>query len=199
MLDRHRKSTVISSQQAEAIVWAVLLAYSRNLHLNAWLTINLDKIHIPRGQARAFLTQFKKMVGDCLRKRSGMPLSYVGVFENPGQFHLHAHFLLHVPAHLISDFRKHQKGWLERCGATLEVGEPYLRFLCRCNPSAVCDCLEVIGEKVIYILKGADPKFCTTQNIEHVPQGEILGKRHSISQTLYISPALGLAPNERAQ
>ena len=100
------------------------------------------------------------------------PAAYVWVIEATNG--IAVHWLVHVPATRLTDFKKRLPRWLK---AT--AGEP------TCDASAVHmrPAYNPMGAK-LYMLKGMDETVAKSWGIRPVPQGIIHGKRSGFSRSL---------------
>lgn len=174
----HRVSKHISRRQASNTRPAILLAEELGTPLNQFVTINFteqgitdeDEIIAALDRIRARYARWAKAPG---ARRGGTPFraAMIWCLEDTG--HRAAHLLMHVPAARLARFRIDLEAWIEK-----ESGRPIADGTLDMRPV-----YNVFGVRK-YMLKGLNPAFCPLYRIDHVPQGEIRGKRFGYTQNL---------------
>lgn len=151
--------------------------YSRHIGfpLNRFVTINfshtLCKMERASHEFRRLLAQ---RFAPWLRRTkgsTGVPPTYVWALEAAGG-KVAVHWMVHIPAGLRRTFEAKIRQWLTGMMGQIELQAVKVQAVH--NP---------VGLRR-YILKGTEPFWAAHLNVEHVPQGVIVGKRSGFSENL---------------
>jgi hypothetical protein len=191
MLSKYRRSDKLAEHHCMNVIGAAVYAFCINRPLNRHVVIHWEKADL-FNSPRESNSRLLKYAGDWMRYRTGEPLYYVWVLENPrrGDSRLggmHAHILIHVTDQLWHDFRSELRGWLAECGASLKPGVLHAETFPSWS-SYRFDVLRFVGEGLVgslrYVLKGVNPAACDRFGIEPRNQGMIIAKRCGYSESL---------------
>ena len=179
-----RISQSLSRSEALRLRGAAVFAFCDGKLLNRFVSIHLDQIGSPSAQRT--LVSFLKRAGDCLRKRSGLTPAYVWVLENPLGGGLHAHVLIHVPAHLRRDFDRLMGGWLVGKGNDVPAGAIHARAVRHSASGAPAELYLRHGllATLRYMLKGIAADEADAFGVVPEAQGVAKGKRSGYSEAL---------------
>jgi hypothetical protein len=180
-----RTTHAIKQVSIARVLNGVNFAQRQSLPLNTAVTINLWQTHCPEGQESAafarlrdtrftpFIRREQKKIGS-----PGVPPTYVWTLENVGG--VHCHWLLHIPRHRFALFAEKLPLWIEAVTGGI-TDKSCIHIQEAHNP---------VG-KAKYILKGADPFWATTYNIDAIDQGPVIGKRAGTSENIGKAARLG--------
>jgi hypothetical protein len=187
-----RHSTHIGYKAAQTLYYAVGEQAERiGLPLTQFITINFSMTAIaPADATKAFQTlrrsYFNKWTTrPCQGAGPAWVPTYTYVFENErdneafdlialdAPHNVHVHWLAHVPAVRLHDFKMRLSGWLDAISGSF-------------NPAGAIDVRPVNNEKGLrpYGLKGTDKAWAAHFGVEHAPQGLIIGRRSGTSINL---------------
>jgi hypothetical protein len=138
----------------------------------------------------AALRAYMKLARDWLRTQ-GAPFAYLWVREAGELKGDHAHILMHVPARMVRQFARRERGWRKRIGAKPTLGAFRSTAIGRSYRHAEAGIQ--FGEKyedalagiVGYLVKGAEPRAVKALRLSRVAAGgELWGKRSGMSENI---------------
>jgi hypothetical protein len=173
-----RKTHFINRKPAANILHAVNVAEIAGRSLNYFVTLNFLHTACPPEQASARFEKlrdnfFAPWLRRCAPKgRKEAPPTFVWSLENTNGC-LNCHWLVHLPAGRVEDFKERLPRWLEKVtGGILDVSAIHIRKAP--TPRGA----------VKYLLKGIDPFYAPIYRIEASDQGEVMGNRSGFSRAL---------------
>jgi hypothetical protein len=183
-----RRSTALRLGEVRNIFAAAVFTQRNSLPLNRHTTIHFDAACI--ADPVASLRGYTKLARDWLRTK-GAPFAYIWVRESGGRKGEHAHLLMHVPANLVREFARRERGWRKRMGAkralgafhSTPVGRSYLHAEVgiQYGQSYSDHLAEIVG----YLVKGAEPRAVKAFGLVRVEAGgELWGKRTGMSENI---------------
>jgi hypothetical protein len=141
------------------------------------VTINLGLLGCEPDEAGLrFRTLLAQRFAPWLRRTGsnlkGIGPTYVWTMEAAGN-QTAAHWLVHIPAPMTKAFHAKLDEWLASiAGGEVDTGAANLKPI-----------YNLTGIRR-YILKGVDPAWAKHLGVQHVPQGEVIGKRSGFSRNL---------------
>ena len=190
-IERNRKgrhSTALRLSEVRNIIAAGVFTAQEQRPLNRHTTVHFDAAGI--ADPVVALRSYMKLARDWLRTQ-GAPFAYIWVRESGETTGEHAHILMHVPAKLMVQFAKRERGWRKRIGAERgkgafrstpigrsyrhaetgsQYGEPYA---------------DALAGMLGYIVKGCDHATVKALRPTRVaPGGELWGKRSATSENI---------------
>jgi hypothetical protein len=180
-----RTTEALSEASARNLIEATCFAVHVDLPFNRMVTIHWDAARVADDLEATGL--FLKLASDWLRRHGGKT-AFVWVRENgPGKGR-HVHILMHLPPDLAREFNRHQRRWLQSCGAEWRakvlLSRPVGRSL-RQALSGGADYEGNLSEALQYVLKGVDHRARETLGIERSePGGQVVGKRCGVSMNI---------------
>lgn len=189
MVRKLSASRNLTRAQVKRIFGVGAFAYCHGRPLNELVTIHFKPAGVAR--PREFISRFLKQANDWSRRNTARPSAWLWVLENPpiqenGSGGLHTHILIHTPFHLISDFRRSARRWIELAGGTNRSGVFDCRSVHHCGPRDDHGdylCLGLLG-LLRYLSKGIAPQASDDFGIRPDNQGPISGKRYGYSESL---------------
>jgi hypothetical protein len=167
----------LTEHEVNAIFNAGEKAYYQRTELNRFFTIHYDD-YADRKHPQAFITNIMDKTRKWLQYR-GLPVAYLYVIENSKTKGIHAHILIHIPAHNQIPYKKALKAWLPINSPKTIVNVQPIKYPLYGDLSP----LNCIYGRLRYICKGIDPKV-KAKGIRPRNQGIIIGKRWGISKSL---------------
>ena len=183
-----RRSVALRLSEVQNIMAAAVFTAEEHRALNRHTTIHFEAAGIsdPVNALRTYM----KLARDWLRTR-GAPFAYVWVRESGELKGEHAHILMHVPADLVLQFARRERGWRKRIGARPRLGAFHSTPVGRSYRHA--DVGIQFGERyedelsgaVAYLVKGADRLTVKELGLTKVEAGgELWGKRSCTSENI---------------
>lgn len=140
--------------------------------LNQFITINFG---VPKGNESEQFSRLRTNYYNKWAKRPRKEVSvvsytptYVWVLEAAGGVAA-VHWLVHVPEIRLEDFKVRLHTWVGNIANNADI---------QIKPIS-----NVVGLKR-YVLKGIDPTYAQFYGVEHINQGEVLGKRAGFSKNI---------------
>lgn len=177
-----RTSRSIGPKQASRGFHAVRFSTSRKRPLNLLITIDATTLGIPEKDAGVFLREVWARVSRWWayqRDVKNRPLGSFDAFmvhENPNQGPRHAHWFIHAPGEARSDIEKIICSRIAKMRG-LDDLDRTVHFRDVNSPGGVAK----------YMLKGIDPAYADHFFTEAHNQGEITGRRMTISRSIGFS------------
>src|SRR5687768_2972502 len=109
-----RRSTTLRLSEVRNIMAAAVFTAQEHRPFNRHTTIHFDAAGIV--DPVAALRSYMKLARDWLRAQ-GATFAYLWVRESGQSKGEHAHILMHVPAKLVAQFARRERGWRKRIGA----------------------------------------------------------------------------------
>lgn len=168
----------IGPKQAARGFHAVRYATARDRQLNLLTTIDLTTLGIDNTKAGPIFRSLWQRTGRwwAYERAKGRPLGSfdaMAVHENPPGGPRHVHWLMHVPAKAAADLQRIISKRLCKLTGMDCLGKA-LHFLPVRKP----------GGMAKYMLKGVHPAFAAHFHMESVDQGQIVGRRMTVSRSI---------------
>ncbi|WP_173995777.1 hypothetical protein [Agrobacterium tumefaciens] len=147
--------------------------------MNYLVTVNLAHTACPADEASE---RFEKLrdnyFGPWLRRnapkgRKEGPPTFIWTLENSGGC-LHVHWLVHLPAGRIEDFKARLPLWLAKVAGEVYDAKAAVHVRKAPTPRGA----------VKYMIKGIDPFYAEVYRIRPSDQGEVVGNRSNFSRSL---------------
>lgn len=147
--------------------------------MNYLVTLNLAHTACPADEASQ---RFEKLrdnyFGPWLRRnapkgRKEGPPTFIWTLENSGGC-LHVHWLVHLPAGRIEDFKARLPLWLAKVAGEVHDAKAAVHVRKAPTPRGA----------VKYMIKGIDPFYAEVYRIRQSDQGEVVGNRSNFSRSL---------------
>jgi len=199
MNSSERVSSSLSIANVRAIASAAEVAVLGGTPFSIYLTIDWEKMGIT-SSFQAKIGRFLKLFGDYFRRKYKVPRVYLWVLESKPHVGVHCHILLHLPWHLLPEFKKRRLKWIKACGAKVVRGGAKYEAISYPTESAFSlyaqteetqRHLRSVDTIVCYMVKGVDRRtFYRVLQLDSIlddawsPQGTIQGKRVGFSQSL---------------
>lgn len=190
-VERHRKgrrSTALRLSEVRNIMAAAVFTAEEHRPLNRHTTVHFDAAGI--ADPVAAIRSYMKLARDWLHTQ-GAPFAYIWVRESGKAKGEHAHILMHVPSHLISQFARRERGWRKRIGAERRKGSFHSTPIGRSYRHAEIGVqygqsyADALAGMIGYLVKSADPRAVRALKLTRVePGGELCGKRSGTSENI---------------
>lgn len=176
---RKRLTNWINRKPAANLLHAVNVAEILDRSLNYMVTINFAHTDCP---AELVSERFEKLrdnyFGPWLRRcgppgRKEPPPTFIWTLENSGGC-LNAHWLVHLPAGRIEDFKARLPIWLGKVAGEVFALDQAIHIRKAPTPRGA----------VKYMIKGIDPFYAPIYGIRQSDQGEVVGNRSNFSRSL---------------
>ena len=183
-----RRSTALRLSEVRNIIAAGAFTAQERRPLNRHTTVHFDAAGI--ADPVVALRSYMKLARDWLRTQ-GAPFAYIWVREAGETKGEHAHILMHVPAKLMTQLARRERGWRKRIGAkpgkgafrSTAIGRSYRHAEIGIQYGELyADALAgILG----YVVKGADHATVKALGLTRVaPGGELWGKRSATSENI---------------
>lgn len=170
-------TTHLTETQVNTLFRAGENAYKLCCPLNRFITIHYDD-YADKKRPQKFVTELLAHTRKWLQRR-GIPVAYLYTLENGNIKGIHAHILIHIPKGYQVAFRAALSGWLPFEAKRPRVISKDIQY-----PSyGALSPLHSIHGTLRYICKGIDPE-ASFKNIQPINQGEIMGRRWGLANTL---------------
>ena len=182
-----RKSLSIGPKQAARALHAVRFAKHQGRPLNLFVTIDTTSLGIDEDDAGHFIRRVWACLSRWWSYQRGTKGRNLGTFdailvhESPPGGPRHIHWLFHAPPEARSDIEKVIRNRVEKLAKRHDVGR-LVHFQSATGP----------GTLAKYMLKGIDPQYADHFHMIAHDQGEILGRRMTVSRSI------GFAARKRA-
>lgn len=183
-----RRSHALRTGQIANLIAAAAHATEIGLPFNRMITIHWEAAGVPLVSMAKATGRFIDLLSKAVARHGGKT-AWLWVHEGGETKGGHCHLLAHVPADLVPNITKLQRGWLRRI-----TNRPYQASVIRSrpiggrlgvetgNPALHAANLEVALE---YLLKGADSAAAELHGLERIePGGLVIGKRCGTSQNI---------------
>ncbi len=167
----------LTAKQVERIFTACEKAYNQGTPLNRFITIHYDDYADPK-RPQQFITLILERSRKWLEYR-GLPVAYLYVLENGKYKGIHAHMLIHIPAHYQREYKKALRRWLPFEWSRTRVNVKTIKYPCYGDISPLDGLYGVLR----YMCKGIDPK-ANLWSIKPIFQGTIFGRRWGVSRSI---------------
>jgi len=173
-----RTTSWINRKPAANLLHAVNVAEILNRSLNFFVTLNFAHTECP---PELVSERFEKLrdnyFGPWLRRcgpsgRKEPPPTFVWTLENSGGC-LNAHWLVHLPAGRIEDFKERLPIWLAKVAGEAATDQA---IHVRKAPTP--------RGAIKYMIKGIDPLYAPIYGIRESDQGQVIGNRSNFSRSL---------------
>ncbi|KAB1121576.1 hypothetical protein [Neorhizobium galegae] len=174
-----RKTNWINRKPAANLLHAVNVAEILDRSLNFMVTLNFAHTACDPNQVSERFERLRdNYFGPWMRRcgpsgRNEPPPTFIWTIENAGGC-LNVHWLVHLPAGRIEDFKARLPVWLEKVVGEVYAPDQSIHIRKAPTPRGA----------VKYMIKGIDPFYAPVYGIRQSDQGEVIGNRSNFSRSL---------------
>jgi hypothetical protein len=175
----------LKEHEVKKLFQACKIAYENGNPVNRFFTIQYDDYATPK-RPQELITKIMEYSRKWLQRR-GLPVAYLYTLENGKIKGIHAHILIHIPAHYQVKYTKALARWLPFEWSKGRVEVKILKYPDYGELSPLSHAYGVMR----YLCKGIEPES-NIHGIKPKYQGVIYGKRYGIAITIIrlITPPL---------